>query len=154
VRGDTAGAAMEIADKNDKTQAAIASALAGEIYGLDILARDIEDNHHNKTRFIILSKNNENPKIDEASLTSFVFEVKNIPPALYKAMGGFATNGINMVKLESYVDEKFNAARFYCEVEGHCQSDVMRQAFEELGYFAKNIKILGCYPKSSLRDKF
>jgi prephenate dehydratase len=153
IHADTAGAAAEIADKGDKTQAAIASALAAETYGLDILAKDIEDDHTNKTRFIILSREPIAPVGDNV-MTAFHFEVRNIPAALYKAMGGFATNGVNMMKLESYVDHAFNAARFYCEVEGHPDETGLKLALEELAFFAKDIKMLGTFPKSSLRDQF
>lgn len=154
VHADTAGSAAEIADRGDFTQAAIASSLAAEIYGLDILAQGIEDDGSNKTRFIVLSPVDQHCEDSGNIITSFVFEVRNIPAALYKTLGGFATNGINMLKLESYVDDRFNAARFYCEVEGHANSDALKRAFEELGFFAKDIKILGSFPQSPLRKAF
>jgi len=153
VHADTAGAAAEIAERGDKTQGAISSKLAAEIYDLDILVEGIEDDKTNKTRFIVLSPNPVEVSGDNI-MTSFVFEVRNIPAALYKAMGGFATNGVNMMKLESYVDHKFNAARFYCEISGHEADDNVKLAFEELSFVAKDIKILGSFEKSGLRDGF
>jgi len=154
VHADTAGAASDIAKINDVTQGAIASSLAADIYGLDVLARDIQDDDSNKTRFIILSRDEQKPSQRENLMTSFVFEVRDIPAALYKAMGGFATNGINMMKLESYVDHQFNAARFYCEVASDKNSDKFKQAMHELDSFANHIQILGCYPQSPLRKTF
>ncbi len=154
IHADTAGSAAEIADRNDPTQGAIASALAAEIYGLQILERGIQDDESNKTRFIILSPTAQTFDIQDDVITSFVFEVRNIPAALYKTLGGFATNGVNMIKLESYVDDQFNAARFYCEILGHTREEAVCLAMEELGFYAKNIVILGSYPKSPLRDKF
>ncbi len=154
IHADTAGAAEEIARLGNITQGAIASSLAADIYDLQILAEGIQDDNSNKTRFIVLSRTNIDIDIDQDVMTSFIFEVKNIPAALYKAMGGFATNGINMMKLESYVDEKFNAARFYCEVAGHKNSPAFERAIEELSHFAKEIKILGTYEISPLRQKF
>ncbi len=154
IRGDTAGAAMEIAERGDKSQAAIASKLAADIYGLDILVHGIQDDKTNKTRFIVLSPTPVSIPQGDNIMTSFVFEVRNIPAALYKAMGGFATNGVNMMKLESYVDHQFNAARFYCEISGHADDDNAKLALEELAFFAKDIKILGSFSKSPLRDGF
>jgi len=158
VHADTAGAAAEIATRQDPTQSAIASHLAADIYDLQILAENIEDDASNKTRFIILSRQAITPEPESDSqnqlMTAFHFEVRNIPAALYKAMGGFATNGVNMLKLESYVDQAFNAARFYCEVDGHPQDMPLRLALEELNFFAKEIHILGTFTKSPLRDGF
>lgn len=154
IHADTAGAAEKIMNDGDKSQGAIASALAADIYGLDILTKDIQDDDSNKTRFIILSKTPAITNNTDNLMTSFVFEVKNIPAALYKALGGFATNGVNMMKLESYVDDKFNAARFYCEVTGSSNDESFNNALKELESFAKNIKILGSYPISPLRQKF
>ena len=153
IHADTAGAAAEISELQDKTKGAIASRLAAETYGLEILAENIEDDHSNKTRFVILSRDAVDAKGDDI-MTSFHFEVRNIPAALYKALGGFATNGVNMMKLESYVDHQFNAARFYCEVEGQPNDNSLKLALEELSFFAKDIQILGSYPKSPLRDEF
>ena len=119
--GDTAGSAREIAERGDKTVAAIASRFAAEVYGLDILAENIEDATHNTTRFLVISRTPETPKSGKATVkTTFVFRVRNVPAALYKAMGGFATNGVNMTKLESYMlDGSFTATQFYADIEGH-----------------------------------
>lgn len=151
IHADTAGAARDIAKLNDTTQAAIASEIAAEIYGLKILKKSIQDTDTNVTRFIILARKPIIPPKSETVITSFVFDVRHIPAALYKALGGFATNGINMMKLESYVGENFTAARFYAEVEGHPDTPAMHNAFEELGFYADKIKVLGAYP--SARDK-
>ena len=146
IHADTAGAAKEISEKNDKSHAAIASSLAAEIYGLDVLKKYIEDQDHNTTRFLILSPEPDFPPIEaENVLTSLLFEVRNIPAALYKALGGFATNGLSMSKLESYVDENFQAARFYCDIEGHPESSAFNRALEELGFYARDVKLLGSY---------
>ncbi len=155
IHADTAGAAYEVAQKKDKTRAAIASSLAAKIYDLDILINDIQDADHNTTRFLILSKEKIIPEYKENTLyiTSFVFKVRNISASLYKALGGFATNNINMTKLESYVDENFKAAQFYCEVEGHIDEKKLQMAFEELGFFAKELTILGTYKASPFRNK-
>lgn len=151
IHPDTAGAARDIAQLNDKTQAAIASEIAADIYGLKILKKSIQDTDNNETRFVVLARKPVIPPQSETVITSFVFDVRHIPAALYKALGGFATNGINMLKLESYVGENFTAARFYAEVEGHPDNPAMHNAFEELGFYANDIKILGTYP--SVRDK-
>lgn len=155
VHADTAGAAEEIAMMNDPTQAAIASTLAADIYGLDILKEDVQDEDHNTTRFLILSRESIVPQFDPAKnyVTSFIFEVRNIPAALYKAMGGFATNGVNMQKLESYVDEKFQAAQFYADVIGHPEDRPLQLAMEELGFFAKDVVLLGTYEAHPFRGK-
>jgi len=154
IHADTAGAAADIAKMNDTTQAAIASSLAADIYGLDVITPDIQDDSTNKTRFIVLSRDPINADCTKQLMTSFTFEVRDIPAALYKAMGGFATNGINMMKLESYVDHQFNAARFYCEVASDKNAITFKNAIEELGFFANNIHIMGCYEQSPLRQKF
>lgn len=153
VHADTAGAAAEIKERGDKAHAAIASALAAEIYGLRILEEDVQDEHHNTTRFVVLSPKAEIPDAAEAglTLTSLVFQVRNIPAALYKALGGFATNGLSLAKLESYVDEHFQAAQFYCEVEGHPESKAFKNAFEELKFFAHEVKILGAFKGHAFR---
>ncbi len=154
VHADTAGAAKEISEKNDKHHAAIASSLAAEIYGLDVLAQDIEDQSHNVTRFLIFSTEPEFPDVDDEDVvTSLLFEVGNIPASLYKALGGFATNGLSMTKLESYVDEKFQAARFFCDIEGHPESLPMRRALAELDFFAKDVRLLGAYKANDFRKK-
>ncbi|MEM9469192.1 MAG: prephenate dehydratase [Pseudomonadota bacterium] len=153
VRADTAGSAQDVLAMNDPTQAAIASKLAAEIYGLEILKEEIEDVAHNTTRFIFLSKEAHVPPFDpqKTYITSFLFEVRNIPASLFKSLGGFATNGINMVKLESYVDEKFQAARFYADVMGHTEEKSLQLAMEELGFFAKDVLIMGTYEAHSFR---
>jgi prephenate dehydratase len=150
---DTAGAAAEVAKLNDPRHAAIASELAAEIYGLDILKGNIEDAEHNTTRFLIMSRE---PKIPPAgstkTITTFVFRVRSVPAALYKAMGGFATNGVNMTKLESYmIGGRFTAVQFYADVEGHPDERPLRLALEELDFFARDVKILGVYPASLFR---
>jgi prephenate dehydratase len=156
VAADTAGSAREIAEANDKSRAAIASRLAAEIYGLTIVAEDIEDESHNTTRFIILArdarwaKNGDGPVV-----TTFLFRVRNVPAALYKALGGFATNGVNMTKLESYMIEgNFFATQFYADVEGHPEERRLVFAFEELAFYSKEMKILGVYPAHSFRASF
>lgn len=156
VHADTAGAALEISQTQDKTQGAIASTLAAEIYGLDILENDVQDAEHNTTRFLILSPEPEIPErehTDDVIVTSLVFGVRNIPAALYKCMGGFATNGINMTKLESYVNENFQAAQFYCEVEGHPDDESFKLALEELGFYARDVKFVGSYKAHDSRKK-
>lgn len=150
---DTAGAAEMIAEHGDPSEGAIASALAAEIYGLDILVPDLQDEAHNTTRFLVLAR--EPQDVDPADgplITSFVFRVRNIPGALYKGLGGFATNGINMTKLESYMlGGQFNATRFYVDVEGHPEERRLRLAMEELGFFARDVRILGVYPAHPFR---
>lgn len=155
VHADTAGAASEVAEKNDPQHAAIASTLAGQIYGLDLLRGDVQDADHNTTRFLVLSKEPSVPKLDDKTtyITSFIFSVRNIPAALYKAMGGFATNGINMIKLESYVNPQFQVAQFYVDVIGHPESRPLQLAMEELGFFAKEVTILGTYAAHPFRAK-
>lgn len=155
VHADTAGAAKEISEKNDKSHAAIASSLAAEIYGLKVLKEGVEDVKSNVTRFLILSPEPHFPDLNEEHvLTSLLFEVRNIPASLYKALGGFATNGLSMCKLESYVDENFQAARFYCDIEGHPESRAFNRALEELGFFAKDVKLLGAYPAHPFRKTY
>ncbi len=154
VHVDTAGAAADIARNADKTQAAIASSLAGETYGLNSMRANIEDADHNTTRFVVMSCKGDAPSADlkpHEVITSFVFRVRNVPAALYKAMGGFATNGINMTKLESYVDGEFVAAQFYADVEGHPDHMPMQHAFEELRFFTHEVHIMGTYPAHEYR---
>lgn len=151
VHADTAGAAEEIAKRKEPTHAAIASSLAAELYDLEILQENIQDEHHNTTRFLILSPEPVIPEEEENVLTSLLFEVRNIPAALYKSMGGFATNGLSFTKLESYVDEKFQSAQFYCDIAGHPESDAFKLALEELGFYAKDVKFLGAYPAHPFR---
>jgi prephenate dehydratase len=156
VAADTAGAAREVAERGDKTRAAVASRLAAEIYGLDILAEDIEDEAHSTTRFVVLSR--EAGRVAHGNgltITTFIFQVRNIPAALYKALGGFATNGVNMTKLESYMIEgSFSATQFYADVEGHPEDRSLKLALEELAFFSTNFKILGVYPAHPFRATF
>jgi prephenate dehydratase len=152
IHADTAGAAAEVAEVGRRDQAAIASRLAAEIYGLEILRSDLEDDERNTTRFIILaSEPIEPPPYEGPVITSFLFQVRNVPAALYKALGGFATNGVNMVKLESYVDAGFNQAQFYAEVVGHPEQAPLRNAFEELAFFSHDVERLGTYPADPFR---
>jgi prephenate dehydratase len=156
VAADTAGSAREVAERGDKSCAAISSRLAAEIYGLDILAEDVEDEAHNTTRFIVLARE---PQWAEGGngpvVTTFIFRVRNIPAALYKAMGGFATNGVNMTKLESYMIEgNFFATMFYADIEGHPDDHNVTLALKELEYFSKETKILGVYPAHPYRATF
>jgi prephenate dehydratase len=152
VHADTAGAAAEVAQSGRSDQAAIASRLAAEIYGLEILRSDIEDAEHNTTRFVILAREPVEPAPYEGPvITSFLFQVRNVPAALYKALGGFATNGVNMIKLESYVDAGFNQAQFYAEVMGHPEQPPLRNAFEELAFFSHDVERLGVYSAHPFR---
>ncbi|MBT6093636.1 MAG: prephenate dehydratase [Rhodospirillaceae bacterium] len=154
VHVDTAGAAKDIAAAGVKSQGAISSELAAELYGLDILRSDVEDSEHNTTRFVVMNKQPIDPGPDQAGLvTTFVFSVRNIPASLYKAMGGFATNGVNMTKLESYVDADFNAAQFYADVEGHPEQTALKLALEELDFFTDHLHILGTYPSHDFRRR-
>jgi len=148
---DTAGSAREVAEKGDRTVAAIASRFAAEVYGLEILASNIEDAAHNTTRFLVVSKTPEEPAADVGKVkTTFVFRVRNVPAALYKAMGGFATNGVNMTKLESYMlDGSFTATQFYADIEGRPSDPNVMLAFEELGFFTDHFRVLGVYKGSS-----
>lgn len=153
---DTAGAAREVRDIGDPTQAAIAPRLAAEVYGLDILAENIEDAAHNTTRFVIMSRDAQQPEYapGKAWVTAFVFRVRNVPAALYKTMGGFATNGVNMTKLESYqVGGSFNATQFYAEVEGHPDEAPVQRALEELGFFSTQVRHLGVFEANPYRQR-
>ena len=153
VHADTAGAAKELSEKRDRSMGAIASTLAAEIYGLDILRDNIEDEEHNTTRFLVMAEDpiDPDPK-DGVVVTSFVFRVRNVPAALYKALGGFATNGVNMTKLESYmIRGQFVATQFYADIEGHPDQTPVRLALEELGFFSREVKILGVYAASPNR---
>jgi prephenate dehydratase len=158
VAADTAGAAREVAEAGDITRAALATKLAAKIYGLRILKKDVADAKHNATRFVVLSREPKwaNRK-EKRVMTTFVFQVRNIPAALYKALGGFATNGINMTKLESYmVDGNFTATQFYADVEGHPKNRALELALEELEFVSqpKTLRILGVYPTHRSREKF
>ena len=154
ISGDTAGAAREIKEAGDPAQAAISPPLAAEIYGLDVLVPDVEDEDHNTTRFVVLSRELvEAPADDGPVVTSFIFNVRNLPAALYKALGGFATNGVNMTKLESYmVGGEFTATQFLAEVDGHPDHPPVRRALEELRFFTTEVKILGVYAADPFRE--
>ncbi len=151
---DTAGSAKAVAEAGVKSRVALASTLSGELYGLETLAKDVQDAAHNTTRFLVMSprKIEADPHAGPA-LTTFVFQVRNLPAALYKAMGGFATNGVNMVKLESYmIDGSFTATQFYADIEGHPEHQNVVLAMEELRFFTSYLKVLGAYPRSAARD--
>ena len=153
IAADTAGSAREVAEWNDPTRASLATRLAGEIYGLKTLATDVEDADHNTTRFVVLSKTPQWARPNNGpTVTSFVFRVRNVPAALYKALGGFATNGVNMTKLESYmVEGEFTATQFLADVEGHPEDPGLARALEELSFFTKEVIILGVYPAHAFR---
>jgi prephenate dehydratase len=153
ISGDTAGAAREVAEAEDPSQASISPPLAAEIYGLQVLAPDVEDEDHNTTRFVVLSRDFvQAPAGNGPVVTSFVFNVRNLPAALYKALGGFATNGVNMTKLESYmVGGQFTATQFLAEVDGHPDETPLRNALEELAFFTTDVTILGVYPADPFR---
>jgi prephenate dehydratase len=150
---DTAGAAREIAELADPRVGALASTLAGEIYGLKVLKADIADAPHNTTRFLVFSREAQNATLGSGPcMTSFIFRVRNVPAALFKAMGGFATNGVNMTKLESYLEGGgFSAAMFYAEVEGHPEDQRVKLALEELAFFSTSLTMLGVYPADPFR---
>ncbi|MDQ0519175.1 prephenate dehydratase [Methylobacterium gregans] len=154
VAGDTAGAARQVAEAGDRTMAALAPAMAAGVYGLDILARDVEDEAHNTTRFVVFAPQAELAENEGGPfVTSFIFRVRNIPAALYKALGGFATNGVNMSKLESYmVEGQFTATQFYAEVDGHPDDPALARALDELDYFSRELKIVGTYPAHPFRE--
>jgi prephenate dehydratase len=145
---------MALAAHPDPTRAAIAPALAAEIYGLDILLRDIEDERHNTTRFFVMTADPAPPRPESgvACVTSFVFRVRNLPAALYKALGGFATNGVNMTKLESYMENgAFTATFFFADVDGRPEDPALARALEELAFFSERLEILGVYPADPFR---
>jgi prephenate dehydratase len=155
VAGDTAGAARLVAEAEDRSMAALAPRLAAELYGLDIIMEDVEDTENNVTRFVVLSKEKQlapRPPDGEMTMTTFVFRVRNVPAALYKAMGGFATNGVNMTKLESYqLGGKFFSTQFYADIEGHPDDRNVALALEELAFFSREVRILGVYPAHPFR---
>jgi prephenate dehydratase len=155
IAGDTAGSAREVAEARDPTRASLATSLAGEIYGLKILRENVEDEAHNTTRFVVLSKTPQWAAAGNGQVaTTFVFRVRNVPAALYKALGGFATNGVNMTKLESYmVDGEFTATQFLADVDGHPQDPPLARALEELGFFSREVRILGVYPAHPFRQR-
>ena len=152
VSSDNARAAREVAEAGDPSRAALASELAASIYGLDVLARHIEDHANNTTRFLVMSRDGDHTRRSPQMITTLTFRVRNIPAALYKAMGGFATNGVNMTKLESYmVGGSFTATEFYADIEGHPEDPGVQRALEELGYFTAQVEILGVYPADRAR---
>ncbi|MDI7862925.1 prephenate dehydratase [Rhizobiaceae bacterium n13] len=157
IAGDTAGAAKLVKETGDRTMAALAPRLAADLYGLDIVAENVEDTEHNVTRFVVLSREEnwaERTSKEEKIVTTFVFNVRNIPAALYKALGGFATNGINMTKLESYqLGGRFVATQFYADIEGHPNDLNVRQALEELRFFSEKVRILGVYQGHPMRGQ-
>src|SRR6185312_7285383 len=151
---DTAGAAKELAEHPDPHRAAISPRLAAEIYGLDILLQDIEDEHNNTTRFIVMAREPADPEPGSACVTAFVFRVRNIPAALYKALGGFATNGVNMAKLESYMEGgRFTATMFYAEVDGRPEDPRLARALEELGFFSERCDLVGVVEPDPQREE-
>jgi len=152
--GDTAGAAKNLSETKKMDEAVFASAKAAEIYGLEIARPNVEDAGHNTTRFLVMAGEPDDPPSNEVDvMTSFVFQVRNIPAALYKGLGGFATNGVNMTKLESYqLDGSFSATMFYADIEGHPQDRPVRLALEELGFFSSSLTILGVYPSARRRN--
>jgi prephenate dehydratase len=156
VAGDTAGAARQVAQAQDLSRSALAPRLAADIYGLDVLAENVEDEAHNTTRFVVLSRQPRQAENGNGPvITTFVFRVRNVPAALYKAMGGFATNGVNMTKLESYMIEgNFFATMFYADVEGHPEDRGVKFAMEELAFFSRELRILGVYPAHPFRASF
>jgi prephenate dehydratase len=153
VSSDTAGSAREVAEARDLTRASLATKLAGEIYGLTTLAADVEDEAHNTTRFVVLSKTPHWAAAHNGPVvTTFVFRVRNVPAALYKALGGFATNGVNMTKLESYmIDGEFTATQFLADVDGHPEDPPLKRALEELDFFSREVRVLGVYPAHPFR---
>ncbi|MBZ9881498.1 prephenate dehydratase [Mesorhizobium sp. CA10] len=157
VAGDTAGSAKMVSEVRDRTMAALAPALAAELYGLDIVEKNVEDTDSNVTRFVVLTKNKqwaERPAPDAKMMTTFIFRVRNVPAALYKAMGGFATNGINMTKLESYQLGAFTATLFYADIEGHPDDPLVKLALDELRFFSREMRILGVYPANASREQW
>jgi prephenate dehydratase len=150
---DTAGSAKHVAELGDKSAAAIASTLAAEFYGLKILEADVEDEHHNATRFLIMSRQDERAPNSGKVVTSFIFQVKNAPAALYKALGAFATNGVNMTKLESYqLGGSFNATQFYADIQGHPDEPNVAAALQELEFQTAKMKVMGVYPAHPFRE--
>ena len=152
---DTAGSARLISEENDKFKGALASKIAAKIYGLKVLKANVQDNKNNTTRFLVMEKK---PKIlirqQKNVITSILFQVRNIPASLYKAMGGFATNNVNMIKLESYMlGGSFEATQFFADIQGHPEDQSVKRALDELGYFTNRLDIIGVYKQSNFRDK-
>jgi prephenate dehydratase len=157
VAGDTAGAAKLVAETGERSMAALAPRLAASLYGMDILEENVEDTDSNVTRFVVLTRSKawvERPAPDARMMTTFIFRVRNVPAALYKAMGGFATNGVNMTKLESYQLGAFTATQFYADIEGHPEDPNVKLALDELRFFSREVRILGVYPASLSREEW
>ncbi|MER8661121.1 prephenate dehydratase [Mesorhizobium sp. M1148] len=157
IAGDTAGSAKLVSEFKDRSMASLAPALAAELYGLDIIEKNVEDTDSNVTRFVVLTKDKrlaERPSADTKMMTTFMFRVRNVPAALYKAMGGFATNGVNMTKLESYQLGAFTATLFYADIEGHPDDPLVKLALDELRFFSREVRILGVYPASESREQW
>ena len=157
IAGDTAGAARLVSEVRDRSMAALAPRLAASLYGLDIIEENVEDTDTNVTRFVVLTKSKqwvERPSGDAGMMTTFIFRVRNVPAALYKAMGGFATNGVNMTKLESYQLGAFTATLFYADIEGHPEDPHVKLALDELRFFSREVRILGVYPRSVSREEW
>ena len=155
ISADTAGSAKYISEKNDKSESAIASALAAKIYNLEILKSNIEDESGNTTRFLILQRDSMHPELaDKKYITSCIFKLKSIPAALYKALGGFATSGVNLCKLESFsVKNTFDQVNFYIDIEGHIEDPSLKKALEELGFHTQKLDVLGVYEAHEFRFK-
>jgi prephenate dehydratase len=157
VAGDTAGAAKLVAETGERSMAALAPRLAAELYGLDMIEENVEDTDTNVTRFVVLTRSRDwvsRPAPDAQMMTTFIFRVRNVPAALYKAMGGFATNGVNMTKLESYQLGAFTATLFYADIEGHPEDPHVARALEELRFFSREVRVLGVYPASASRGEW
>jgi prephenate dehydratase len=157
VAGDTAGAAKLVAETGEWSMAALAPRLAAELYGLDMIEENVEDTDTNVTRFVVLTRSRDwvsRPAPDAQMMTTFIFRVRNVPAALYKAMGGFATNGVNMTKLESYQLGAFTATLFYADIEGHPEDPHVARALEELRFFSREVRVLGVYPASASRGEW
>ena len=156
ISADTAGSAKLISEKKDKREAAIASELAAKIYGLEMLKRNVEDETGNVTRFLVMGKDSEHPEYlkNKKYITSCIFKLKSIPAALYKALGGFATNNVNLCKLESFaVKNTFDQVQFYIEIESHIENSSLKKALEELGFHTQQLDILGVYEAAQFRFK-
>ncbi len=157
IAGDTAGAAKLVAEEKQRSMAALSPALAAKLYGLDVIEENVEDIESNTTRFVVLTKSRqwvERPTPEAKMMTTFIFRVRNVPAALYKAMGGFATNGVNMTKLESYQLGAFTATQFYADIEGHPDDPGVKNALEELRFFTREVRIVGVYPRSDSREQW
>jgi len=157
IAGDTAGAAKLVSEEKQRSMAALSPALAAKLYGLDVIEENVEDIESNTTRFVVLTKSKqwvERPTPDARMMTTFIFRVRNVPAALYKAMGGFATNGVNMTKLESYQLGAFTATQFYADIEGHPDDPGVKHALEELRFFTREVRIVGVYPRADSREQW